>query len=213
MGLSGGRDSVALLHALAQLRGEFGFDLSALHVHHGLSPNADSWADFCIRLCDSLDIPFRCTRVAVDRAGGQGIEAAARAARYAAFAALDVEWIALAHHRGDQAETVLHHLLRGTGLRGLSGMPVERAISPASGPRLIRPLLDVPRALIEDYAGRHALEWVDDESNLDSGYTRNRLRNDILPALARQFPCGRVGAVAYGDARRRGGDAARRARP
>ena len=188
VGLSGGRDSVALLHALAQLRGEFGFDLSALHVHHGLSPNADQWADFCARLCCALNIPLRCARVSVDRASGQGIEAAARAARYAAYAVLDVEFIALAHHRGDQAETVLHNLLRGAGLRGLSGMPGERAISPAGGPRLIRPLLEVPRAQVEAYVRQHALEWVDDESNLDSGYTRNWLRNDILPTLAQQFP-------------------------
>lgn len=188
MALSGGRDSVALLHALAQLRGEFGFDLSALHVHHGLSPNADGWAEFCVRLCDSLGIPFRCTRVSVDRKSGRGIEAAARGARYAAFAAFDVDFIALAHHRGDQAETMLHNLLRGSGLRGLSGMPGTRAISSVGRPWLIRPLLDVPRALIEDYARQHALEWVDDESNLDDGYTRNWLRNEILPILAQQFP-------------------------
>lgn len=188
VGLSGGRDSVALLHALAQLRDEFRFDLSALHVHHGLNPGADRWAEFCARLCDALAVPFRCTRVVVDRACGQGVEAAARSARYAAYAALDVDWVALAHHRGDQAETVLHNLLRGAGLRGLSGMPGERAIAPAGRPRLVRPLLGVPRALIEDYVREQALEWVEDHSNLDMGYTRNWLRNEILPALARKFP-------------------------
>ncbi len=188
VGLSGGRDSVALLHALGQLRDAFGFQLSALHVHHGLSRNADGWADFCTRLCEAMAIPLQCSRVAVERAGAQGIEAAARAARYAAFAALDADWIALAHHRGDQAETVLHNLLRGAGLRGLSGMPGERALSRGGEARLLRPLLAVPRAAIDDYVRRHALEWVDDESNLDSGYTRNWLRNEILPALAQHFP-------------------------
>lgn len=187
VGLSGGRDSVALLHALAQLRGESGFHLSALHVHHGLSGNADAWVEFCARLCDSLAVPFGCSRVAVDRTGGRGIEAAARAARYAAFAALDADWIALAHHRGDQAETVLHNLLRGTGLRGLAGMPAARSLA-GGGTRLMRPLLEVPRSAIEDYLAHHALDWIDDESNLDSGYTRNWLRNDIFPALARQLP-------------------------
>jgi tRNA(Ile)-lysidine synthase len=188
VGLSGGRDSVALLHALAQLRDAFGFQLSALHLHHGLSHNADGWADFCTRLCEAMAVPFQCSRVSVDRASGQGIEAAARAARYAAFAALDADWIVLAHHRGDQAETVLHNLLRGTGLRGLSGMPGERALSRGGGARLMRPLLGVPRAVIDDYVRGHALEWVEDESNRDSGYTRNWLRNEILPALAQHFP-------------------------
>ena len=188
VGLSGGRDSVALLHGLAQLRGEFQLDLSALHVHHGLSPNADRWAEFCARLCATLDVPLDFRRVSVDRKSGQGIEAAARAARYAAYAALDVEWVALAHHRGDQAETVLHDLLRGAGPRGLSGMPRERAIAPAGRPRLVRPLLDVPRKLIEDYVGQQALQWVEDESNVGNGHTRNWLRNEILPALAQRFP-------------------------
>lgn len=188
VGLSGGRDSVALLHALAQLRESFGFRLSALHVHHGLSPNADGWADFCARLCGAMAVPFKCSRVTVDRASGQGIEAAARAARYAAFAALDVEWIALAHHRGDQAETVLHNLLRGAGQRGLSAMPGARALPRGGAARLMRPLLGVPRPVIDDYVRRHALEWVEDESNLDRGCTRNWLRNEILPALAQRFP-------------------------
>lgn len=186
--LSGGRDSVALLHALALLRADFAIDLSALHVHHGLSPNADCWADFCARRCDELGIGFRCERVSVDRASGLGMEAAARAARYAAYAALDVQWIALAHHRGDQAETVLHNLLRGAGQRGLSGMAGERTIAPAGGPRLVRPLLELPRVMIDEYVRRHALEWVEDESNLDSGYTRNRLRNEVMPVLASRFP-------------------------
>lgn len=187
VGLSGGRDSVALLDAFARLRGEFAIELSALHVHHGLSPNADRWADFCARLCDARAIPLRCERVAVDRSSGLGIEAAARAARYGAYAALEVDAVALAHHRGDQAETVLHNVLRGAGLRGLSGMAVERTVLPAGGPRLVRPLLDVPRALIEDYVGRQRLAWVDDESNLDRVYTRSLLRNDILPVLAARF--------------------------
>lgn len=188
VGLSGGRDSVALLHALAQLRDEYQFDLSALHVHHGLNPGADRWAEFCARLCDSLAVAFRCDRVTVDRAGGQGIEAAARLVRYAAYAALDVDWIALAHHRGDQAESVLHNLLRGAGLRGICGMAGERAIAPAGRPRLVRPLLEVPRALIDDHVREHGLEWVEDHSNLDNSHTRNWLRNEILPALARRFP-------------------------
>jgi tRNA(Ile)-lysidine synthase len=186
-GLSGGRDSVALLHGLVTLRGELDIALAAHHVHHGLSVNADAWAAFCADLCNRLGVVFSCERVAVVRDSGEGIEAAARAARHASLVACDADWIALAHHRGDQAETVLHNLLRGAGVRGLAGMPAAR---PAAGgrARLIRPLLDVPRSVIDAYLARHALDWIEDESNRDSGYTRNWLRNAVMPLLAQRYP-------------------------
>jgi tRNA(Ile)-lysidine synthase len=113
VGLSGGVDSVVLLHQLKD-RG-----VSAIHVHHGLSPNADAWASFCRSLCKKLDIPFKVKQVKVRRAG-QGLEAAAREARYEAFRAADADVIALAHNLDDQAETVLMNLLRGAGARGAS---------------------------------------------------------------------------------------------
>ncbi|AXS79239.1 tRNA lysidine(34) synthetase TilS [Dechloromonas sp. HYN0024] len=182
VGLSGGCDSVVLLHLLSRLgRGK----LSAIHVHHGLSPNADVWAAFCADYCERLGIPLVIRHVRVDPASGQGLEAAARAARYAAFAECAGDCLVLAQHRGDQAETVLFNLLRGTGVTGAAGMPAERRFGHL---RLLRPLLDVSRAEIECYAAAEGLAWVDDESNADTTLTRNFLRHDTLVAISQRFP-------------------------
>ena len=179
VGLSGGVDSVVLLHALSRE-----VPVRAVHVHHGLSPNADAWARFCRRYCRCLGVPVTVKRVRVAK-NGQGIEAAAREARYAVFRRLGADTIALAHQLDDQAETVLMNLLRGAGLRGASGMPAERAFH---GKLLLRPLLDVPREAIVDYARRYRLEWVEDESNRLEGLTRNFLRRRIAPLLAERYP-------------------------
>ena len=179
VGLSGGVDSVVLLHALSRE-----LPVRAVHVHHGLSPNADAWARFCRGYCRSLGVPITVKRVRVAKSG-KGIEAAAREARYAAFKRLPVDAIALAHQLDDQAETVLMNLLRGAGLPGASGMPAER---PLDGKILVRPLLDVPREAIVDYASRHRLEWIEDESNAFEGLTRNFLRRRIAPLLAERYP-------------------------
>jgi tRNA(Ile)-lysidine synthase len=178
VGLSGGVDSVVLLHQLKN-RG-----VSAIHVHHGLSPNADAWASFCRSLCKKLDIPFKVKRVKVRRAG-QGLEAAAREARYEAFRAADADVIALAHNLDDQAETVLMNLLRGAGARGASGM-AERTRS--GGKVFLRPLLGTTRKEILAYAHRHELEWIEDESNADQALTRNFIRRSVGPLLEAKFP-------------------------
>ncbi|MGE5469932.1 MAG: tRNA lysidine(34) synthetase TilS [Bacteroidota bacterium] len=183
VGLSGGCDSVVLLHLLSRLG--LGERLTAIHVHHGLSPNADAWADFCAEYCAGLGIPLRLVRVEVDQASGLGLEAAARAARYAAFAAETADIVVLAHHQGDQAETLIFNLLRGAGVAGAAGMPDER---PFGRQRLWRPLLGCSRAEIESYARRHQLRWIDDESNADTRHARNFLRHEVLPALSRRFP-------------------------
>ena len=183
VGLSGGCDSVVLLHLCASL-GRTG-RLSALHVHHGLSPQADAWAAFCADYCTHLGIPLQVRRVAVDRASGFGIEAAARAARYAAFADSAPITLLLAQHRGDQAETLLGNLLRGSGLTGAAAMPGERR---RGGLRLLRPLLTTTRGELEAYALARGLAWVDDESNGDTALTRNYLRHAVLPELQRRFP-------------------------
>lgn len=177
--LSGGIDSVVLLHLLKDRPG-----VSAAHVHHGLSPNADAWAAFCRRLCKTWKVPLAVRKVRVKK-GRKGLEAAAREARYAAFAKLRCECIALAHHLDDQAETVLMNLLRGTGLRGASGM---QKLSRLEGKLLVRPLLDVPRESIVEYARRHGLEWIDDESNADEALTRNFVRHRLSPLLETRFP-------------------------
>ncbi|MBI2306200.1 MAG: tRNA lysidine(34) synthetase TilS [Rhodocyclales bacterium] len=186
--LSGGRDSVALLQALAETRATLPIELSALHVHHGLSANADAWAAFCADLCRRLGIPLQVRRVRVADDAGEGLEAAARRARYAAFAACDADWLALAHHRDDQAETLLLNLLRGAGVHGLAAMPEERALSAAAPLRLVRPLLAVARSDIERWLAARELAWIDDESNADRRLRRNFLRNDVLPLLATVFP-------------------------
>ena len=185
---SGGVDSVVLLHALHRLKRPW--QLSAVHVHHGLSINADYWADFCTAVCREYAVPLQIARVQVPLDSGEGVEAAARRLRYAVFADCPADWLALAQHRDDQAETVLLNLLRGAGVAGTAGMPVERKI--AQGAVLIRPLLDVSRSEIEAYARTHGLRWIVDESNDDPRYRRNFLRHDILPRLESHFPAARV---------------------
>ncbi|MDR1275494.1 MAG: tRNA lysidine(34) synthetase TilS [Candidatus Accumulibacter sp.] len=186
--VSGGRDSVVLLHALKHFRDTppMRFSLSALHIHHGLSPKADEWAEFCVSFGERIGVPVAVSRIEVLRLSGKGVEGAARRARYAALAACGADWVVLGHHRDDQAETLLLNLLRGAGVAGAAGMPSERAA--LSGPIFVRPLLDLPRAAIEAYAARTGLDWVDDESNDDVYFRRNFLRHDILPRLETVFP-------------------------
>lgn len=185
VGYSGGLDSTVLLDVLAGLRARGGFVLEALHVHHGLSPNADAWADACAAFSRALGVPLRVVRVRVDRADRAGLEGAARRERREALAASGARAIALAHHRDDQAETVLLQALRGTGLKGLAGMgPVHEAL----GVRWVRPFLEVPRAAIASYARARGLAWIEDESNASTDVDRNFLRHEGLARLSARFP-------------------------
>ncbi len=188
-GLSGGVDSVVLLHLLRDLAPRHGYSLSAVHVHHGLSPNADAWARFCGKLCRGWGVPLAVRRVRI-RKKGKGLEAAAREARHAVFAKLRVDAIALAHQLDDQAETVLLNLLRGAGTRGAAAMPAARKLGAKS---LLRPLLNVPRREILAYARAHELTWIEDESNRDEALTRNFLRLRVGPLLEQRFPRWREG--------------------
>jgi tRNA(Ile)-lysidine synthase len=122
----------------------------------------------------------------VPRVSGEGLEAAARRLRHAVFAACPADWLALAHHRDDQAETVLFRLLRGAGVKGAAGMLAERP--QAGGARLIRPLLELPRSVIAGYGEAHSLAWIEDESNADLRYRRNHLRREVMPRIGQQFP-------------------------
>ena len=184
VGLSGGIDSVVLLHVLRALASESGFSVSAIHVHHGLSPNADAWSRFCRALCRQWKIPIRVRRVRVTREGS-GLEAAARAARYRCYRTLRADLIALGHQLDDQAETVLMNLLRGAGLAGASGM---RATAPFHEKLVVRPLLEVSREAIVRHARANRLEWIEDESNRDESLTRNYLRRRVGPLLAARYP-------------------------
>lgn len=186
LGLSGGVDSVVLLHLLARLAPLHSWRLSAMHVHHGISPHADDWAAFCGELCAQHRIPLQIERVDIAPLREMGVEAAARELRHAALARQPVDFIALAHHRDDQAETLLLQLLRGAGVKGTAAMaPLQPRVDM---PALLRPLLDTARAELLEYAAQHELRWVDDDSNADDRYPRNYLRHRVLPALEKKFP-------------------------
>ena len=176
--LSGGMDSIVLLDALHALAPRFALGLSALHVDHQLSPHAGRWAEFCAAACVARGVPLTINRVDVARRAGQCLEAAARAARYREL---------LRAHADDQAETVLLQLLRGAGPAGLAAMPRHRA-GAVTGPALLRPLLDLPRATLAACANARGLAWIDDESNADRRHKRNLLRLDVAPLLAKGFP-------------------------
>ncbi len=166
-----------------------GLRLRAVHVDHGLQPTSAAWAQHCRRVCAALEIPCHVERLtlAADAEPGEGLEAAARRARYAVFARHlgPGEILLTAHHRDDQAETVLLQLLRGAGVHGLRGMPAD---SPFGAGRHWRPLLAWRRRALEDYARRHALEWIEDRSNLDVAYARNFLRHRVLPLIETRWP-------------------------
>ena len=183
---SGGLDSTVLLHLLANLaKAESLPALSAIHVHHGLQASADAWPAHCQDVCDELSVPLQVQRVQVQP--GASVERAARDARYAAFSAATQanDVLLTGQHRDDQAETLLFRLLRGAGVRGLSGMPATRALGQGS---LVRPLLDITRAELEAYARDHGLRWVEDPSNQDRQFSRNYLRHQVMPLLTGRWP-------------------------
>lgn len=185
VGYSGGLDSSVLLYLLVGLRNGAGFSLSAVHVHHGLSEQADAWAQHCASVCRRLDVPLALHHVDVKPAG-EGLEAAARAARYRVYTQLDTDFLALAHHRDDQAETVLLQLLRGASLKGLAAMPEARGLTAKIV--LLRPLLRATRSELTTIAAELGLNWIEDASNSDHRLARNSLRLGIMPELAERFP-------------------------
>ena len=178
LGLSGGVDSVVLLHLLVVARQLKDFRLHALHVDHGLQQDSADWAVHCANLCADYDVKFSSTRLSLDDPS----EATARAARYDWFRGFvrygDI--LLTAHHQQDRAETVLFNLLRGSGSAGLSSLRPQR---PFYGAKLVRPMLASGKAEILGYAQQHGLSWVEDPSNDDCGYSRNQIRQHILPAL------------------------------
>ena len=200
-GLSGGIDSVVMLDLLRRAAAKMRFELAALHVNHQINPTAAKWARFCGAYCRQLGIGLTIVKVNVPREAS--LEAAARNARYAAFARLPADFVALAHNLDDQAETVLLQLLRGAGVKGVSAMPVLRGDARGQGkeekkrrvlhasplaPSILRPLLDITRAEIEAYARARKLRWVEDDSNADTGFDRNFMRHRLLPVIAERYP-------------------------
>lgn len=194
--LSGGMDSVLLLHALASLRQELGLPLQAVHVDHHLQSASSQWAQWCLQagarlgiVCSVLDI-----EVAVEERRALGVEAAARGARYAALK----RWLQpgdvllTAHHADDQLETLLLALLRGAGLKGLSAMP---ACVPFGAGWHARPLLPFTREDLALWAAEQALDWRDDPTNREVHFDRNFLRHEVLPRLRTRWPAAAVAAV------------------
>lgn len=185
LGLSGGRDSVALFSILADFAPRLGYSLECVHVHHGISPCADQWADFCAALCRARKIKLDIVRVDLGRFQSSGLEASARLARYGVLFRPGADFVVLAHHQRDQAETILLQLFRGSGVKGLSAMPESGA---GNGMPILRPMLDEPFSEIDAYVRAHRLAWVSDESNDDTHFPRNFIRHQVLPVLEARFP-------------------------
>ena len=185
---SGGLDSHVLLHSVSAKCEEFESPgVVAVHVNHGLSKHASAWSAHCADQCEKLEVSFTDFSVDALPASGESPEAAARTARYRAFADFvrEGDCLLTAHHQDDQAETLLIQLLRGAGPRGLAAMPLVSGFSEGwhAGP-----LLGIARNELEVYAKENNLSWVDDESNFDTGFDRNFLRHEIFPLLKKRFP-------------------------
>ena len=194
VGFSGGPDSVCLIHFLRHLASKQHFEIIALHVHHGLRGKAaDKDAAFCKRFCKAHDIEFMLKKKKVRALAKKldlSTEHAARKARYEAFAEVarttGASKVALGHHLDDQAETVLLNLLRGTQPEGLCGIPLRRALNKQV--EIVRPLLCITRAEVEEYLKENKLPFVTDETNSDETYRRNWIRHELLPMMARKQP-------------------------
>lgn len=184
---SGGCDSHVLLHAAVSVRDALSLDLRAIHIDHGLNPASHHWVAHCRAICAALAVPLDERAVTIPRPAGASLEALARAERYRALAEVlapgDV--LATAHHRDDQAETLLLALLRGSGPHGLAAMP---ECAPLGDGMLLRPLLGIDQASLADYARLHRLAWVDDPANASLAFDRNRIRQQIMPMLQARWP-------------------------
>jgi tRNA(Ile)-lysidine synthase len=186
IGLSGGLDSSVLLHQLAQQHKSAGYLLSAIHIHHGLHPNADEWAKHCQQQCDALSITLQILRITIAEPT-RNVEQQARDARYATFAGIMQagDTLALAHHQNDVAETLLLRLMRGSGTQALANMQRYQV---RDNYHIWRPLLQCSRAELECYAVKNQLRWIDDSSNVDQRFDRNFIRHSVLPLLEQRFP-------------------------
>lgn len=185
IGYSGGVDSHVLLDSCASLS-KFKTKITAVYIHHGLQKEADNWAIHCQKIAENLEVSFLELRVDATAEKGESPEEAARNARYSEFKNLITEndVLLIAQHREDQLETVLLQLFRGSGLRGLAGMPQKIAFSKGY---LLRPLLNVSKEIINDYALENKLAWIEDVSNQSTIYDRNFLRLRIIPHLKNRW--------------------------
>lgn len=192
VGVSGGSDSTALLLLLRELRDEFSLQLTAAHLDHGWRAESAEDAAWVSRLCKRIDVPLAGERVdlpALAAQAGKGLEECARDVRreFLKSAALrsDATAVALGHTADDQAETILHHVIRGSGLRGAAGMRASSELTPELP--LVRPLLELTRPQLRQWLGGRGQDWRDDTTNFDAAHTRNRIRHVLLPLLRAEF--------------------------
>ncbi|MEL0628143.1 tRNA lysidine(34) synthetase TilS [Psychromonas aquatilis] len=186
--LSGGVDSVVLLHLLKDFQGQYGqYQVIAHNVNHGLSENAQQWGSFCKDLCHQLAIPFISSHVVIQKKSRTSLEALARDARYQCFQEKmqDNDIILTGHHEDDQLETLLLALKRGSGSTGLQGIRTQQDFFTGS---LLRPLLIFSRVQLVNYANEHGLQWIEDESNQNTDFDRNFIRHNVSPLLNKRWP-------------------------
>ena len=183
VGLSGGADSVTLLHLLLQVADEYGITVGAAHINHQLRKTADRDMNFCKALCDSLGVHLDILTVDIKsaaKAQSMSEELCARNVRYDFFAGLGYDKIATAHNKNDNAETILFNFMRGAGTAGLCGIPYRRG-------NIIRPLLDIKKADITAFCKENGYDFVTDETNLEEIYTRNKIRLSLIPQIENNF--------------------------
>jgi len=196
VGFSGGKDSHSLLHALVALNKRSALpSITAIHVNHGLHPDAGLWEQHCCDVAQDLDVEIKVDSVVVG--SDASLEAQARNARYDAFKRYMTKdaILLLAHHLDDQVETIMFRLIRGAGAAGLSGIPESRALGAG---KILRPFLGISRSEIEDYSSALSLESIEDPSNLDTSLDRNFLRHQVLPLIAARWPGYRSGIARTG---------------
>lgn len=183
---SGGLDSTVLLHQLDQSRKEVPYILRAVHIHHGLNPKANDWQQHCESICRDLNVELTVHKLDLS-SSHENVEERARDLRYEFFASLlqENDCLLTGHHQDDQAETVLLQLTRGAGPKGLSAMPEKNVLGKGF---LLRPFLNMARDELLSYAREHQLQWIDDDSNENTRFTRNFMRQEILPILKQRWP-------------------------
>lgn len=184
---SGGLDSQVLLALLNELRLSHDLNLHAIHIHHGLNPDADNWLEHCEAYCQQNEISFHSVKIDIDTQTGESLENTARQKRYQVLQSFlqQGDCLLTAHHQDDQAETLLVQLLRGAGPKGLASMPTSKVIGKGIH---YRPLLNFSRKKLLEYAQEKTLSWVEDSSNSDTVYVRNFIRQDIMPLLKSRWP-------------------------
>jgi len=187
VGFSGGADSTALLHALSVINPQLATPVSAVHINHGIHPDADLWQLQCENFCLQYDIDLVCLKIDLKNCSGKGLEAEARHLRYETISSLlgRADCLLTAHHADDQAETLLLNLMRGSGVDGLSAMPESRPLGPGF---LQRPLLRFKNSALRDYLRENNIEWTEDPSNLYLNHDRNFLRHEVIPLLEQRWP-------------------------